>query len=444
MKRRCGHRALPGSKRDDQTIAEHTEYGSASNEVPDPAVLRAALVETLRSKGSLGSPAIAEAFAAVPRHLFVPDVSVEDAYRDRWIATKRLADGDVVSSSSQPEIMAIMLEQLDVRPGQRVLEVGAGTGYNAALLAHLVGPAGRVTTIDIDDDIAAAARTHLHTAGVTGVRVVCADGWAGDPKDAPYDRIILTVGAADISPAWRAQLAPSGRLLLPLSLPAVQASVAFDDRDGSLESVSVRGCIFMRLRGAAAPPVRRVAVGPEPAPGVWPRAGHIVDGAAVHALLQTSRHELPTGLVAPVHDLYDGLVAWLGLHEPTSAWFIAQGTAVATDLVPAFFVAGSDEATSTYGFFEPGGVALLVRAATTPTAADGSIHIGVRVHGDAAVGERLRTRTVAWHEAGRPSLRRLRVRVYPIEYPYEPQAGEIVLMRPCTRLVLDWPSSSRA
>jgi len=416
---------------------------SASNEIPDPAVLRAALVETLRSKRSLASPAIAEAFTAVPRHLFVPDVSVEEAYRDRSIPTKRLPDGDVVSSSSQPEIMAIMLEQLDVRPGHRVLEVGAGTGYNAALLAHLVGAAGRVTTIDIDDDIVAAARTHLHAAGVTGVRVVCADGWAGDAKDAPYDRIMLTVGAADISPAWRAQLAPGGRLLLPLSLPPVQASVAFADRDGSLESVSVRGCLFMRLRGAAAPPVRRVAVGPEPAPGVWPRGGHTVDGAVIHALLQTSGHELPTGLVVPTHDLYDGLVAWLGLHEPTSAWFSAQGEAVATGLVPAFFVAGSDEA-NTYGFFEPGGVALLVRPATTPNPADGSIHIGVRVHGDAAVGERLRMRTVAWHEAGRPNLPRLRVRVYPIEYPYEPQAGEIMLMRPCTRIVLDWPSSSRA
>src|SRR5207245_8733647 len=111
-----------------------------SSETDDPEALRAALVETLRSKGCLRSPAIADAFATVPRHLFVPEVSVGEAYRDRWIATKRLADGEVVSSSSQPEIMAVMLEQLDVRPGQRVLEIGAGTGYNAALLAHLVGP----------------------------------------------------------------------------------------------------------------------------------------------------------------------------------------------------------------------------------------------------------------------------------------------------------------
>ena len=89
-----------------------------STEVPSPEVLRAELVETLRSKGCLRSPAIAEAFATVPRHLFVPDASIVDAYRDHWIATKRMPDGEVVSSSSQPEIMAIMLEQLDVRPGQ--------------------------------------------------------------------------------------------------------------------------------------------------------------------------------------------------------------------------------------------------------------------------------------------------------------------------------------
>jgi protein-L-isoaspartate(D-aspartate) O-methyltransferase len=176
-------------------------------ETANPERLRAALVESLRAKGALRSPAVAEAFAAVPRHLFVPDVSVEEAYRDRFIATKRMADGEVISSSSQPEIMAIMLEQLDVRPGQRVLEVGAGSGYNAALLARLVSHSGSVTTVDIDDDLVASARAHLTAAAVTGVRVICADGWAGVADGAPYDRIILTVGAHDLSPAWRAELA---------------------------------------------------------------------------------------------------------------------------------------------------------------------------------------------------------------------------------------------
>jgi protein-L-isoaspartate(D-aspartate) O-methyltransferase len=251
------------------------------------------------------------------------------------------------------------------------------------------------------------------------------------------------VGAHDISPAWRAQLAPGGRLVLPLALPAVQASIAFDERDGGLESVSVRGCIFMRLRGAAAVPMRRVSVGPDPAPAVWPRGDHTVDGAAVYAFLQTPGHDLPTDLIARQDELYDGLVGWLGLHEPTSAWFIAQGDAVATSLVPPF-VNDSAEAASTYGFFERGGVALLVRTAATPTAADSSISIGVRVHGDAVVGERLKAATVAWSDAGRPSLPGLRIRVYPVADPYEPRADEIMILRPCTRLVLDWPSSSQA
>jgi protein-L-isoaspartate(D-aspartate) O-methyltransferase len=90
--------------------------------------LRAALVESLRARGRLQSPAIAAAFARVPRHLFVPDVSLEEAYRDTFIATKRQRDGEVISSSSQPEIMATMLEQLDLRPGN-------GSSRSAPVLA---------------------------------------------------------------------------------------------------------------------------------------------------------------------------------------------------------------------------------------------------------------------------------------------------------------------
>jgi protein-L-isoaspartate(D-aspartate) O-methyltransferase len=187
----------------------------------------------------------------------------------------------------------------------------------------VVGDGGRVTTLDLDDDIVAGARAHLAAAGVTGVRVVCADGWAGCVEAAPFDRIILTVGAHDISPTWRAQLAPGGRLVLPLGLLAVQASVAFAERDGILESVSVRPCQFMRLRGSAAVPMRPEPVGP--APGVWLRDA--MDGAAVHALLQAPARTLATGLSAQGRELYAGLIAWVGLHEPTSGWFVAQGEA---------------------------------------------------------------------------------------------------------------------
>src|ERR1044072_8595046 len=96
---------------------------------------REATVAQLPERGEV-SERVAEAFRLVPRHRFLPDFDPEAAYRDEPIVTKRDEEGRPISSSSQPAIMGIMLDQLDVRPGHRVLEIGAGTGYNAALLAH--------------------------------------------------------------------------------------------------------------------------------------------------------------------------------------------------------------------------------------------------------------------------------------------------------------------
>jgi hypothetical protein len=95
---------------------------------------------------------------------------------------------------------------------------------------------------------------------------------------------------------------------------------------------------------------------------------------------------------------------------------------------------------STFGSFEPEGVALLIRAAAPPGPADGTIYLDVRAYGDLGVGERLRAATQAWDRAGRPRFDRLRIRAYPIDSPYDRRSGKIVRERPCTRLVLDWPS----
>src|SRR2546423_13102029 len=183
--------------------------------------LHQALVDQLKSRGNLSDPSVEAAFRAVPRHLFLPGVAPEKVYYDDAIATK-YADGMAISSSSQPSIMAIMLEQLQLEPGHRVLEIGAGTGYNAALVAHVVGNSGTLITMDIDDDIVDGARAHLDAAGLSRVRVVLGDGGLGYPADAPYDRIILTVGAWDVAPAWWAQLRPGGRLVLPLTVGGSQ------------------------------------------------------------------------------------------------------------------------------------------------------------------------------------------------------------------------------
>ena len=121
---------------------------------------RARLVDGLRDSGRLCSAAVEEAFRAVPRHLFLPGVPLPRAYADEAVAVQAV-DGVTTSSASQPSMMAIMLAQLDLRPGHRVLEVGAGTGYNAALMTRLVGQEGRVVAIDIDADLVEGAARHL-------------------------------------------------------------------------------------------------------------------------------------------------------------------------------------------------------------------------------------------------------------------------------------------
>jgi len=227
---------------------------------PAPDELRQALVEKLRRDGVLRDEAVERALRAVPRHLFLPDAPLEDAYSDNAILTHE-EDGMPISSASQPAIVAIMLQQLGIEPGMRILEVGAGTGYNAALLAELTGPTGHVTTIDIGEEIAAEAREHLDLAGYGRVRVIVADGASGWPEDAPYDRIELTVGATDITPAWYEQLAEGGLLTLPLWLGMSDASVAFRKRGGALYSESLAPCGFMRLRGSEKSAVRWIALG---------------------------------------------------------------------------------------------------------------------------------------------------------------------------------------
>src|SRR5687768_1419512 len=146
------------------------DSGLSTSEEPagNAASLRDALVDGLVREGSIRSPAVEAAFRAVPRECFLPGVPLGRVYRDEAIVTHE-QDGVPISSSSQPAIMAIMLEQLAVEPGHRVLEIGAGTGYNAALLAQLVGPRGRVVTLDLDEPIVAEARANLAAAGIGGV-----------------------------------------------------------------------------------------------------------------------------------------------------------------------------------------------------------------------------------------------------------------------------------
>ncbi|MGH3776473.1 MAG: methyltransferase, FxLD system [Pseudonocardiaceae bacterium] len=227
----------------------------------DPAQLRTALADYIRRRGTFRTPQVEAAFRAVPRHLFLPGVDLETAYAPRVVVTKRAEDGTAISSASSPNLVATMLEQLDVQPGHRVLEIGAATGINAALLAELVGPTGEVVTIEIDDDLAGGARAGLTGAGYHQVAVICADGAHGHPALAPYDRIIVTAGAWGLACAWWQQLAVGGRLVVPLRLhgSGLTRAIAFDlPQPGLMVSTSAQVCGFVPMRGAAAHAERSV------------------------------------------------------------------------------------------------------------------------------------------------------------------------------------------
>lgn len=126
-----------------------------------PESLREAMITKIKDAGYSLRDEVEHALRSVQRHLFVPDTPLEEAYANDIVVTKRAADDQVLSCLSQPSIVALQLGQLDVQPGHRVLEVGAGVGYNAALLAHLAGPHGHVTAIDVDADLVDEAPSGL-------------------------------------------------------------------------------------------------------------------------------------------------------------------------------------------------------------------------------------------------------------------------------------------
>jgi protein-L-isoaspartate(D-aspartate) O-methyltransferase len=209
------------------------------NELMIDAIAGAPLVGT-------GDPRVLDAIRAVPRHAFVPGASLADAYNpDLAVITKRDTGGKSLSCASVPCLVGAMLEQLDVRDGHRVFEAGAGTGWNAALLATLAGPGGHVTTIDIDPEVSAQAAANLERAGFPGVHVATGDAALGVPDNAPYDRAIVTIGSLDVPPAW-----PDGRLVVPLRWRGQTQSVALVlGEDGLLRSDTVFLCGFVPMTG---------------------------------------------------------------------------------------------------------------------------------------------------------------------------------------------------
>ncbi|MCD0451363.1 methyltransferase, FxLD system [Actinocorallia sp. API 0066] len=227
---------------------DHME--STITSTTDPAELRDALATTLTSSGHLRTPEIIEAFRTVERHTFIPDAGIEAAYADDAVPIKHDDHGEMISCISAPSIVATQLEQLGARPGHNVLEAGAATGYNAALLGRVVAPGGHVWTVDVDDDLVGHAAARVAASGAGNISVLLADGATGLPEHGPYDRIQFTVSAADIPPAVLEQLAPGGRLVIPMRIRgSISRSFAFERADGQTwKVVSCEMASFVPLR----------------------------------------------------------------------------------------------------------------------------------------------------------------------------------------------------
>jgi protein-L-isoaspartate(D-aspartate) O-methyltransferase len=295
----------------------------------DPALLRQALVAHIDKLGTFRTAQVKAAFQTVPRHLFLPDVEIEKAYAPRAaLVTKRAADGTAISSASSPNIVATMLEQLQIQPGNRILEIGAATGINAALLAELTGAAGHVVTIELDQDLADGARAGLARAGYPNVEVICGDGALGHPDAAPYDRIIVTAGAWDISAPWWDQLAVGGRIVVPLRLhgSGLTRSLAFDHVEPDhMVSRSAAVCGFVPMRGAAEQAERHIRLADDVILKV--DAEDMPDDAALTQALTELDQSRWTGIHVRHDEPAEHLDLWLATNAAASFGRLAVGTA---------------------------------------------------------------------------------------------------------------------
>lgn len=408
--------------------------------------MQQALADQLVARDSIRTPAVEAAFRSVPRHLFVPDASPDRAYSDEVIVTKIDADtGRPISSSSQPTMMAIMLEQLNLQPGQRVLEIGAGTGFNAALMAHIVGAGGSVTTVDIDDDLVANARANLARAGYPQVRVVQADGMQGYAPDAPYDRIILTVAAGDITPAWSEQLAHDGQILLPLVVLDYQTAALFERDSDGFRSLSSMPCTFMTLRGEfdTGETHHYQRVSEHVFAVIDSRVS--VTSETLRALLTGPYTDRPAGVEVNGWRLQNFRV-WLGLHvRGDCAVYMVNS---ADDEVAAHVpdLTGAVRQPGTRGLVDPQGDGMVLAMHPPGTAVShqpdpaAKFALWLRAYGEH--GPHLARRFIrayrTWNRAGRPDLGDAVLRLRPRTEATTPQSGEIPLHLRWHTLLIDW------
>ena len=209
---------------------------------PDYATKREVMVRRQLHERGITDWSVLGAMSSVPRHLFVPETERSKAYADRPLP---IGYGQTIS---QPYVVALMTWLLDITPGDRILEVGTGSGYQAAVLAEL---ADQVYSIEIIEALAESAKNTLSGAGYQQVHVRRGDGYYGWPEAAPFDGIIITAAAGHVPPPLIEQLAPGGRLVLPLGNPYQVQILTLVEKaaDGDLRTNQLLPVRFVPMTG---------------------------------------------------------------------------------------------------------------------------------------------------------------------------------------------------
>ncbi|MGH3911839.1 MAG: protein-L-isoaspartate O-methyltransferase family protein [Pseudonocardiaceae bacterium] len=346
-----------------------------------PETLPARLAEfaaSLRAAGAIRSDAVEHAFATVARHRCVPhfrygpetitvpqddlpdDKVLDIVYSHQSLLTSTGQNGGPPSSSSAPTLMARMLEALDLSPGMRVLEIGAGTGYNAALITTITG--ALVVTVDAGATTAQGAADSIRRLGLDHhITVVRGDGYLGEPAYAPYDRIIVTCGTAGLSPHWLDQLTPDGRILAPVAHGGVHPILAAAHHDDS--AVTATAVLWADFMPAVGPLRPAELAGHDPADYIPP--------APVTRILDASPARTP--------DAYNDLWFFLAAHDPRITRAYMEDDTVDTTT---------------------GACALHTANGTAWVHHNGSI----TATGQPAVATELRSLIHQWATAGRPAL----------------------------------------
>ncbi len=351
----------------------------------------------LKAAGAIESAAVERAFRTVERHRLLETFYHRGAegtrtlehdpghprrdhlaliYADTVLATRHI-DGRPASSTSQASLVARMLELLDLGEGMKILEVGAGTGYNAALMAEIVGDQRLVVTVDVLEDVVDQTRRLLAGAGYPRIQVLLRDGFEGAAEQAPFDRIVATVGCSDLSPHWAGQLAGHGAMLVPLEHASGHPLVLLSKDGEELRGRLVLRTGFIPVRGP-------LHIEDLWAPGVWlPDRAEVVHEPDPEPRFTARQPDQPTG-----PDDEDDFLFYLGLHD-RRACHAPEGPALS---------AGPD------GW-----------AALAPD--------GIRWWKDASLARELDRRYREWDARGRPAMGDYRISFVPIDSGGDPPPG---------------------